>query len=330
MLRLRQIDAQEYQLARVYRLWKERGVEMELAYPDRRGLWLLGSDPQKAWRGWLYLPELLELMLPGLAGQALTPATGTLLMNWISALPDFLSADFSALHFTGFYPETLSETGPGTDRRLLRVCSPRLTLWVESVSVLPSSPAEGVSSVEALRWPVRYAIGSSTIRVQTCQQIAPGDLLLIRYLRTVVRCLNTVLFPFRLEEGNMPDKSLFEEFEEELLHMGDDSPDADTDTLRGADSKAMMARRTRDQHQFVLDTGQLPMVLEFVIHRQVMNLRELQALHEERVYVLPEGGEKQVEVLANGGLIGRGELVQVGDKLGVEITSWMGEQLHSE
>lgn len=61
------------------------------------------------------------------------------------------------------------------------------------------------------------------------------------------------------------------------------------------------------------------MRLEFVLHEQCISLAELAALIEGQVLALAPSVLGHIEVRANGRMLARGELVQLGESLGVEL-----------
>ena len=69
----------------------------------------------------------------------------------------------------------------------------------------------------------------------------------------------------------------------------------------------------------------VPVKMEFILHRKNLSLLELQRLYEGQVFPLPNDSESRIEVRVNDVLLGYGELVQVDDSLGVEITKWLNE-----
>lgn len=66
----------------------------------------------------------------------------------------------------------------------------------------------------------------------------------------------------------------------------------------------------------------MPVKIEFVLGKKIMNLYEIDDLCAKIISLLPEA-EKNIEIRVNGALTGYGELVEVDDKLGVEIHSWL-------
>ena len=57
--------------------------------------------------------------------------------------------------------------------------------------------------------------------------------------------------------------------------------------------------------------------------KKIINLYEIDDLCAKRIISLLPESEKNIEIRVNGALTGYGELVEVDDKLGVEIHSWL-------
>ncbi|HDV1486618.1 TPA: FliM/FliN family flagellar motor switch protein, partial [Escherichia coli] len=75
--------------------------------------------------------------------------------------------------------------------------------------------------------------------------------------------------------------------------------------------------------QMINSYEELPVKIEFVLGKKVMNLYEIDELCAKRIISLLPESEKNIEIRVNGALTGYGELVEVDDKLGVEIHSWL-------
>ncbi|MBT9431171.1 FliM/FliN family flagellar motor switch protein [Candidatus Sodalis endolongispinus] len=63
----------------------------------------------------------------------------------------------------------------------------------------------------------------------------------------------------------------------------------------------------------------LPLTLEFILQRRYLSLGEIQQFRQGKVLKLDPEGEKHIEIRANGHLLALGELVQLEDRLGVEL-----------
>jgi type III secretion protein Q len=94
--------------------------------------------------------------------------------------------------------------------------------------------------------------------------------------------------------------------------------DIDTQTDHDHDAPPDDADEDSDERDHHLD--RLPVDLRFEVGRLEISLRELRALAPGGVIAVAGGGVAEVRIRAGGRVIGRGELVEVDGRLGVEIT----------
>ena len=78
-----------------------------------------------------------------------------------------------------------------------------------------------------------------------------------------------------------------------------------------------------NDEQMIHSFEELPVKIEFVLGKKIINLYEIDDLCAKRIISLLPESEKNIEIRVNGALTGYGELVEVDDKLGVEIHSWL-------
>lgn len=82
------------------------------------------------------------------------------------------------------------------------------------------------------------------------------------------------------------------------------------------DSQPSNAGETFDLAGAVEDIG---ISLLFEVGRQEMPLKQLRSLQAGYVFELPANAARPVTVRANGKAIGRGELVKIGERIGVRL-----------
>lgn len=66
------------------------------------------------------------------------------------------------------------------------------------------------------------------------------------------------------------------------------------------------------------------------MYRKNVTLAELETMGQQQLLSLPTNAELNVEIMANGVLLGNGELVQMNDTLGVDIDEWLSESGNGE
>ena len=152
---------------------------------------------------------------------------------------------------------------------------------------------------KSLYWSIHFVIGFSKTCYRSLVDIEVGDVLLISNNLAYAVIYNTkicdLIFP---EELKMADHFEYEE-------------DFETDDF---DIK---------KNESEIYDEELPVKIEFVLGKKIMNLYEIDDLCAKRIISLLPESEKNIEIRVNGALTGYGELVEVDDKLGVEIHSWL-------
>ena len=73
----------------------------------------------------------------------------------------------------------------------------------------------------------------------------------------------------------------------------------------------------------------IPVRLVFEVGETTLPLGELQSLQPGYTFELPASVAEPVRIRANGKIVGSGELVQVGDRVGVRVLS-LGEPRHDK
>ncbi|WP_175743438.1 YscQ/HrcQ family type III secretion apparatus protein [Burkholderia ambifaria] len=290
MLGLRQIDAAERALVRSAAAWRRLGWDVELEMPPRNGVWLQLADAAGCWQGWLRPRDWLAHAVPQLAELAVSSGVDALVAQWLHAVEHPLELPMPELAYQRLRLGEPVAADALPQRPLLRVMAPGGPLWLERLSEVEAAAAPPLSG---LSWPLRFVVGDSRVRLALLDRVGRGDVLLIHELAREVRCHDKTLGFYRID--------------------GEDI------TMEWQEQQDM-----EDETEAVHEMGQLPVRLEFVLHRDRLTLGELQDMCRGHLLRLPVDAERQVEVRANSALIGRGELVQLDGQLGVEVTEWLG------
>lgn len=175
----------------------------------------------------------------------------------------------------------------------LRFSNRWLPLVTQLVDALLDAPGAGW---DALPIPVRFELGQSRLGLADFRELARDDLILIErgaWLRD--RAVSIRIGPnwhFRgaLEAGRV------------ILQQ------RETTMTEPVDNQQPLAQ---------LD--ELPITVSFDLGESALALGELKALQPGYAFELARGLERPVTVRANGAIIGAGELIQVGDCLGVRV-----------
>ena len=172
---------------------------------------------------------------------------------------------------------------------------------------LPPRPVRldgyAATPVGALPLPLRCRLGCSTAPLELLRMIEPGDVLLMQTRHLLVTVGDGPLCAFRYDL----------ETEEVMLNdpAGGMPPD-----LSGADVGVDV-----DGARPTFDVDALPVTLEFVLHEQPITVAELAELGPGAVLPLQPDCASRVAIRAAGLHFGDGELVQVGERLAVEVRS---------
>lgn len=167
------------------------------------------------------------------------------------------------------------------------ISTPQSELWVmEGPSQRKPPPRPLQSWSQAVSQVLRIVLGSSELDRLPHRQLAKGDVLVIaeqtRQLFMADRCVGQFTF---VKEG---------------LHMQLTPPDNPSPSVPGV-------------------LSELPVKLEFVLGEVTLSMAQLNEFIERQVLPLESTAASNVEVRAGGKCIAVGELVQLGDRLGVEL-----------
>ncbi|WP_223253453.1 YscQ/HrcQ family type III secretion apparatus protein [Chromobacterium amazonense] len=290
MLQLRRIDERARALERAVDRWCKQGWDVALEMPPRDGIWLPIADGSRRWQGWLRPREWLAQVAPELASLAVSAGFDDRVVRWLASVEQPLVLPIPELAYQRL---CLGEPASGNalpGGALLRVMSDNGPLWLERV---PAEDAAMGMAPAGLGWSLRFIVGDSRVNQALLARVSCGDVLLVREPTSAVRCHDQTLGTYQI-------------IEEGIAMEWQEQQDVQDDTVA------------------VRQLGQLPVQLEFVLHRGRLTLTELQAMCQGQLLPLPVDAEQRVEVRANGALIGRGELVQLEGQLGVEVTEWLG------
>ena len=191
---------------------------------------------------------------------------------------------------------------------LIKIWTGELNLWLDKVTVCQYGNAPALDK-KSLYCSIHFVIGFSKTCYRSLVDIEVGDVLLISNNLAYAVIYNTkicdLIYP---EELKMADHFEYEE-------------DFETDDFDIKKNESEIYDENDDQ--MINSFEDLPVKIEFVLGKKIMNLYEIDELCAKRIISLLSESEKNIEIRVNGALTGYGELVEVDDKLGVEIHSWL-------
>jgi type III secretion protein Q len=320
-LNLRRADGVEAALRRGMSLWRRNGMAIQLhAAPPTQARYIAfhadadADDARHGWDGLINCDEWLGNIAPELAALGNFEGAAEHAMQLFAATPQPLTATFPyrTITVTGLVSGADLQQSP-----LAVLSTPQATVWLRALPSLPPQtkndapePGARLSHIPAT---LQFLLGASQLSRGCLSRVGPGDVLLVTEHALRMRCNALMLGWYSItEEGITVDELLNEPYEEAAEATLQASPEqAGEDVIQ--DEQAARAGIAR-----------IPVRLEFVLQQNKLTMGELGQLYSGQVIDLAPEAEKQVLVLANGAVLGRGELVQMDDRLGVEIIDLYG------
>ncbi|HIE5094883.1 type III secretion system cytoplasmic ring protein SctQ [Stenotrophomonas maltophilia] len=177
--------------------------------------------------------------------------------------------------------------------------------WLEQARCLQPSAAAAPSASLRRDLPLQLDlhIARLSLPVARLRALRSGAVLLLAPMAAVARVGRAALctFEFTLETFTVNDTLDFLEDDEAAASVpAEPLPAEATDAIAPA-----------------LDTARLPVTLEVVLCQMPLTVGDLDALQPGALFNLPHDAWKQIQLRVNGQRIASGELVQVGEQLGV-------------
>lgn len=246
-------------------------------------------------------------MLPGMAALAWSELVDShALACW---LPDQPLLQIAAEAFHGAQV-SLREVTPVTALRMGEGVQPCLSTaqgmaWIEQANC-PAGAALAPTT-RALRLPVELGIARLQLPLHRLRRLAPGAVLLLDQLQPVARNARRRLYSFDFTLETISVNTPFDFLDDE-----DGNADSAVPAISAAPTSAPVPERG-------IDIKRLPVTVDVVLCELQHTIGELDGLQPGTVFNLPVDAWKQLQLRVNGQRIARGELVQVGDQLGVQL-----------
>lgn len=301
MLGLRKINESEYLLNNALRIWRARGIDVIKGIPDMKAKWMSVRDEKQCWKGWIQTRELIAAAGVCTGDLALTPEVETLVIEWMNQTGSLPGLDVDELTETKLIFGERQELFLNDVVQMVRIQTPIFTLWLEHLNIELKPPFADIVDTD-IKWRVDYVLGQTVIRTETLSKTGISDLLLVKDVRSYAATFNQKLFLWSYPEGTMTsindEFNSVNEYEEDILSAtGDDE---------------------------ITDLKNIPVKLEFILHSEILTLKDLERISSGQMLSFPESVEKRIEIRANGKRIGEGELVDYNGGLAVEVQQWMG------
>ncbi|KVC71751.1 type III secretion system cytoplasmic ring protein SctQ [Burkholderia ubonensis] len=166
-----------------------------------------------------------------------------------------------------------------------------------------AAPWDCVERVPQLPIRLRFVLGSTRISVATLQSLRGGDAVLIQE-----RVFNVTVGARRLCAYSIEGNSIMLDELENDAQASASEAHCDQRDARASDGQPF-------------DVAALPVKLECVLQHTELSVADVAQLHAGAILPLEPDAERHVTLYANGRCLAQGELIQVGERLAVEIQS---------
>ncbi len=280
--------------------WRAQDITVYLETPAPVGLRMLVSADGGVWRAFMDPREWLCHEFPELATLAGAACDDEKIMALFNLRSRPLTFAHSALTYRALRAEGFIQLGGEYSKPLPRVSARECTLWITDIAAsLVMQPRSTGASLSGMPLAVEWIIGSSRLPGALAKQLSVGDVLLINKAEHQVRCQGMTIGTYWQKEEMIMMK---ENHQLGNLPEGDAMTSPATEPVSGV-------------------LAAVPLKVEFILQRRYLPIGELQQLFKGQVLEIDPSGEKNIEIRANGHVLAMGELVQLEDRLGVEIMS---------
>ncbi|NVZ99856.1 FliM/FliN family flagellar motor switch protein [Pseudomonas gingeri] len=294
-LGLRRIDPLCYAQQRAIKRWQCAGYQAELSSPVAPGDYLgfCAEGRGGGWQGLVEAREWLDGIFPQLRSLLRKPCSLGLVAELFQTVPQPLCITLDELRYERLSAVALVTAPVLESRPLPRIATEQGALWVVRLpdEVPPAQTLLSSPWLSSLPQCVRAILGYSELSGAALRTLAVGDVLRI----------SRPAWQWHLAGQPVGEFT----FIEEGLYMTLSPAEPDTPPEHGFDPGPAL--------------GRLPVCLEFILSEQRISLAELAALIEGQVLALDPAVLGDIEVRANGRAVARGELVHLGEDLGVEL-----------
>jgi type III secretion protein Q len=288
-LLLRCVAPLDYERRHAVARWQREGHPVQLSQPSPQARYLTfwAQGCHGLWQGMIGAREWLHAVAPQWSQWLLQEGTGQEVLDLFSAVSRPVEVAPELLDYQRLFAFELIQGEALQGACLPCIATPQSDVWVmEGPSQRKEASRPLQAWLQAVPQALRIVLGNSELARLPYRQLAMGDVLIIaeqtRQLFMADLCIGQFTF---VKEG---------------LRMQLTPPD----NLSPAAPGVLSA---------------LPVKLEFVLGELTLSLAALNAFIEGQVLPLESTAASNVEVRVAGKCIAVGELVQLGDRLGVEL-----------
>lgn len=244
-------------------------------------------------------------MLPALSGLAWSELVDReTLSRWLPASP-LLQFHHPALADVQVQLRDVVPAGTVCTTRGAQPCldTAQGSAWIQQLSVAPALRATDATA--ALHLAVDLEVARVTLPLNRLRTLAPGAVVLLSQFQPIARLGARRLYTFDFTLETVSVNTPFEFLDE------------DGDMAAQVPPPGAMPPPAAGPTG--LDVARLPVTVEVVLCQLQHSVGELAALQPGTVFHLPPNAWHQLQLRVNGQTVARGELVQVGEQLGVQL-----------
>ncbi|VVO48416.1 FliM/FliN family flagellar motor switch protein [Pseudomonas fluorescens] len=285
---LRRISEAEYERHRTLAHWRRNGHEVQLARPVKamRYLSFWAQGAQGLWQGIIQPQQWLVNVLPQLPELLSGNVTDDDVLDLFSAAVRPVEINEELLDYNRLFEFSLVQSAEVADIDLPVIPTVQCSLLLLVAPGIPKRPAVVQPWVERMPLKLRCLLGTTTLTANQLMYLAPGDVLCIAIQTNVAILSDRCVGSFTVNNEGI-------------------SMQYDTDSTHPSLQGSPIA--------------EVSVKLEFVLEERTVNLLELNEMVGGQVIPLESDAIRKVEVRAGGQAIAIGELIQMDERLGVEL-----------
>ncbi|TCV96668.1 type III secretion protein Q [Biostraticola tofi] len=298
-LMLRTVTPAEIILRQFKDKWGNDPGQCRLANPDscRRHHQVTADDG--AWLGMIDLREWFSYHAPELAVMASHACSDEKIISLFNVVERPLTFEMGGLPYRTLQLSAVVD-GPRPEHlgQMLLVTAAECRVWIFDIDLSLAGSEPTVNSA-ALDLPVmvEFMIGTSILSSLIPETLEAGDLLIIQQPATLIKCQGQTLGKYHHDQGRL------------IMKPHDDN----------MHSRYDVTCPEREGYSLQEPLNAIPLQVEFVLQRRFMSIADVTQLIEGSVLDIDRDAEKHIEILINGKLFAKGELVQISDRLAVEM-----------
>lgn len=291
---LRKVDQRIRALEALESLLKEYEVHCLFTSLSEDTRYIVFKADNQEWILLFPLSQLVNLVSPELTGANIPEQVIKASLNLITTnfLLDVCNIDIIPFHKLAYH--ICEDISMYNSLTLLKVWNDHILFYINKAPLLKKNSDFRLPLYYDIIFPLKIVIGSSEISIHDLEKINEGDVLLLGNICPECKCNNVII-----EITKWP---------EEIIMLNQ----------YNGESQVHVAPPSAEDNN-ICDLAQLKVKVEIVMCAQSLTLKELHELKEHKTLVLPPKSHENIYLMINDHFFAKGELVQIGDNLAVEI-----------